>query len=69
MNVQDSMKLDIQASLSFKKIQLNYKVLSLDKEWLRVKSGRSKGCKDCISHRCIPTSCNCNCHKWIEFDL
>jgi len=36
---------------------------SLDKEWLRVKSGRSKGCKDCINHRCVPSSCSCDCHK------
>jgi hypothetical protein len=35
----------------------------MDKDWLRVKSGRSKGCKDCLTHRCIPSSCNCNCHK------
>jgi len=36
----------------------------LDKERLRVKSGRSKGCKDCIAHRCIPNSCKCDCHCW-----
>ena len=35
----------------------------LDRERLRVKSGRSKGCRDCINHRCIQDSCNCDCHK------
>ena len=32
-------------------------------EELRMKTGRSKRCLDCKKHRCIISSCQCNCHR------
>lgn len=33
------------------------------REKLRMKTGRSKRCLDCKTHRCIIASCHCDCHK------
>jgi len=32
-------------------------------EELRMKTGRSKRCLDCKKHRCIISSCQCDCHR------
>ena len=53
-----------EALTILEKIKSGEKFANLAKEFSTdTGSGKKEGCKDCLSHRCVPNSCKCDCHK------